>query len=158
MLTGAAGQARPVAMNWAGRAPKADLLPEDKASALEALGPTRQTLMVGDGINDAPVLATRWRGGHGNLGSEAAIETTQTWSFWMIIPCACRNCFASPGTGALSGENIVLALGTGGFVHGLGIVGLFGLWEAVFRGCGRGSVGRARQRFPRRADLARPRP
>ena len=59
MLTGdRQSQARPVAKELGLDVLKADLLPEDKASALEALGPTRQTLMVGDGINDAPVLAT----------------------------------------------------------------------------------------------------
>ena len=106
MLTGdRQSQARPVAKELGLDVLKADLLPEDKASALEALGPTRQTLMVGDGINDAPVLATAGVGvAMGGLGSEAAIETADV----VILddnPLRLRNCCVSPGVpGALSGK------------------------------------------------------
>ena len=59
MLTGdREEQARPVAQRLKLDTLRADLLPEDKAGALEALGPVKNTIFVGDGINDAPVLAT----------------------------------------------------------------------------------------------------
>ena len=54
---------------------RAGLLPEGKAAELESLGPRQSVLFVGDGINDAPVLAMSGVGvAMGGLGSEAAIE------------------------------------------------------------------------------------
>ena len=134
MLTGdRQSQARPVAKELGLDVLKADLLPEDKASALEALGPTRQTLMVGDGINDAPVLATAGVGvAMGGLGSEAAIETADVVILDdnpQRLPELLR---IARRTRRIVWENIVLALGIKGLFMGLGIVGLSGLWEAVF--------------------------
>lgn len=69
-------QARPVAEALGMDVLRAGLLPEDKAAALEALGPAQRTVFVGDGINDAPVLAVAGVGvAMGGLGAEAAIET-----------------------------------------------------------------------------------
>ena len=138
MLTGdRQSQARPVAKELGLDVLKADLLPEDKASALEALGPTRQTLMVGDGINDAPVLATAGVGvAMGGLGSEAAIETADVVILDdnpLRLPELLR---IARRTRRIVWENIVLALGIKGLFMGLGIVGLSGLWEAVFADVG----------------------
>ena len=138
MLTGdRQSQARPVAKKLGLDVLKADLLPEDKASALEALGPTRQTLMVGDGINDAPVLATAGVGvAMGGLGSEAAIETADVVILDdnpQRLPELLR---IARRTRRIVWENIVLALGVKGLFMGLGIVGLSGLWEAVFADVG----------------------
>ena len=138
MLTGdRRSQARPVASELGLDVLKADLLPEDKASALEALGPTRQTLMVGDGINDAPVLATAGVGvAMGGLGSEAAIETADVVILDdnpQRLPELLR---IARRTRRIVWENIVLALGIKGLFMGLGIVGLSGLWEAVFADVG----------------------
>ena len=138
MLTGdRRSQARPVASELGLDVLKADLLPEDKASALEALGPTRQTLMVGDGINDAPVLATAGVGvAMGGLGSEAAIETADV-GFLDARPQRLPGLLRSARrTRRIVWENIVLALGIKGLFMGLGIVGLSGLWEAVFADVG----------------------
>ena len=138
MLTGdRQSQARPVAKELGLDVLKADLLPEDKASALEALGPTRQTLMVGDGINDAPVLATAGVGvAMGGLGSEAAIETADVVILDdnpQRLPELLR---IARRTRRIVWENIVLALGIKVLFMGLGIVGLSGLWEAVFADVG----------------------
>ncbi len=138
MLTGdRQSQARPVAKELGLDVLKADLLPEDKASALEALGPTRQTLMVGDGINDAPVLATAGVGvAMGGLGSEAAIETADVVILDdnpLRLPELLR---IARRTRRIVWENIVLALGIKGLFMGLGSVGLSGLWEAVFADVG----------------------
>ena len=138
MLTGdRQSQARPVAKELGLDVRKAELLPEDKASALEALGPTRQTLMVGDGINDAPVLATAGVGvAMGGLGSEAAIETADVVILDdnpQRLPELLR---IARRTRRIVWENIVLALGIKGLFMGLGIVGLSGLWEAVFADVG----------------------
>ena len=138
MLTGdREEQARPVAQRLKLDILKADLLPEDKAGALEALGPVKHTLFVGDGINDAPVLATAGVGvAMGGLGAEAAIETADV----VILD-------DNPGrlpellriarrTRTIVWQNIIMALGIKGVFMGLGIVGLSGLWEAVFADVG----------------------
>ncbi len=138
MLTGdRESQARPVAKELGLDVLKADLLPEDKAGALEALGPARRTLMVGDGINDAPVLATAGVGvAMGGLGAEAAIETADVVILDdnpQRLPELLR---IARRTRRIVWENIVLALGIKGLFMALGIVGLSGLWEAVFADVG----------------------
>lgn len=138
MLTGdRESQARPVAKELGLDVLKADLLPEDKASALEALGPARRILMVGDGINDAPVLAAAGVGvAMGGLGAEAAIETADVVILDdnpQRLPELLR---IARRTRRIVWENIVLALGIKGLFMTLGIVGISGLWEAVFADVG----------------------
>lgn len=138
MLTGdRAEQARPVADRLKLDILKADLLPEDKAAALEALGPVRNTLFVGDGINDAPVLATAGVGvAMGGLGAEAAIETADV----VILddnPAKLPELLRiARRTRTIVWQNIAMALGIKSVFMGLGIFGLSGLWEAVFADVG----------------------
>ena len=77
MLTGdnhatAAALAREVGIDTV----HADLRPEDKARLIEQLRTQRPTAMVGDGVNDAPALATADLGiAMGAMGTDVAIET-----------------------------------------------------------------------------------
>ena len=122
---------------------RAGLLPEGKAAELESLGPRQSVLFVGDGINDAPVLAMSGVGvAMGGLGSEAAIEVADA----VILddsPSRLPEMFSiAAKTRVVVWQNIVMALGIKGLFMVLGVVGLSGLWEAVFR--------RRRRRPPRR--------
>lgn len=138
MLTGdRVEQARPVAERLKLDILKADLLPEDKADALEAIGPVKNTLFVGDGINDAPVLATAGVGvAMGGLGAEAAIETADV----VILddnPARLPELLRiARRTRTIVWQNIAMALGIKSVFMGLGIFGLSGLWEAVFADVG----------------------
>ncbi|SCM70076.1 heavy metal translocating P-type ATPase [Desulfovibrio sp. 86] len=138
MLTGdRAEQALPVAERLKLDILKADLLPEDKAGALEAIGPVKNTLFVGDGINDAPVLATAGVGvAMGGLGAEAAIETADV----VILddnPARLPELLRiARRTRTIVWQNIAMALGIKSVFMGLGILGLSGLWEAVFADVG----------------------
>lgn len=138
MLTGdREEQARPVAQRLKLDVLKAGLLPEEKAGALESLGPVKNTIFVGDGINDAPVLATAGVGvAMGGLGAEAAIETADV----VILddnPARLPELLRiARRTRSIVWQNIVMALGIKGLFMALGIVGLSGLWEAVFADVG----------------------
>ena len=116
---------------------RAGLLPEGKAAALETLGSRQSVLFVGDGINDAPVLALSGVGvAMGGLGSEAAIEVADA----VILddsPARLPELLAiAAKTRTVVWQNIVMALGIKIAFMGLGIVGLAGLWEAVFADVG----------------------
>ena len=152
MLTGdREEQARPVAARLKLDVLKAGLLPETKASALQALGPVKHTLFVGDGINDAPVLATAGVGvAMGGLGAEAAIETADV----VILddnPARLPELLRiARRTRTIVWQNIVMALGIKGCSWPWALWAFPALGSRVRRR-GRGPYGRA-QRRPRRKN------
>ncbi|MDR1918819.1 MAG: cadmium-translocating P-type ATPase [Tannerellaceae bacterium] len=116
-----------------------DLLPEGKVKHLEALkaDPSKVIAFVGDGINDAPVLALSDVGiAMGGMGSDAAIEiadvviqTDQPTKIATAIRIA-------KATKRIVMQNIVLAIGIKLIVMLLGAFGLATMWEAVFADVG----------------------
>lgn len=116
-----------------------DLLPEGKVEKLEELtiDPANRVAFVGDGINDAPVLAMSDVGiAMGGLGSDVAIETADV----VIqtdqpgkIPMAIR---IGKATLQIVVQNITMAFGVKLAVLILGAGGLATLWEAVFADVG----------------------
>ncbi|EPH72110.1 heavy metal translocating P-type ATPase [Enterococcus faecalis] len=77
MLTGDnAGAAEKISRDTGVTEVRAKLLPEEKVEAIDALKQTNVTAMVGDGINDAPALASADLGiAMGGAGTDTAIET-----------------------------------------------------------------------------------
>lgn len=115
---------------------RGDLLPADKVR-LAADASFGATLFVGDGINDAPVLAAASVGmAMGAGGSDAAVETAdvvvQTDSL-RSVPEALRIARLTRRVVLL---NIVLALGVKFLVLLFGALGLAGMWLAVFADTG----------------------
>ena len=142
MLTGdIAAAAQPVAQQlgldryWAG------LLPGDKVEQVEKLLAEKRQgeklLFVGDGINDAPVLALADAGvAMGGLGSDAAIEAAdvvlmddQPGKLADAVKIARK-------TMAIARENIIFALGVKGLILLLGLFGMASMWAAVFADVG----------------------
>lgn len=116
-----------------------DLLPENKVQKVEELkkDSTRIIAFVGDGINDAPVLALSDVGiAMGGLGSDAAIETAdvviQTDQPSKIVTAI----NISKATQRIVWQNIVLAFAVKLVVLILGAGGLATMWEAVFADVG----------------------
>lgn len=115
------------------------LLPEDKVEKLETLkrNPKEIVAFVGDGINDAPVLALSDVGmAMGGLGSDAAIETAD-----VIIQTDQPSKIATAikigkATKKIVYQNISLAFGVKIIVLILGAGGLANMWEAVFADVG----------------------
>lgn len=116
---------------------KADLLPEDKLNALRALKQENgATLFVGDGINDAPVLAEADAGVAMGLGSAAAIEAGDvvlTSGSLARLPDAVR---LSRRVMGVVRFNIAFALTVKAAVLILAAVGFAPMWAAVFADVG----------------------
>jgi Cd2+/Zn2+-exporting ATPase len=121
----------------------ADLLPEGKVEALEEImhGQSQRdrekTVFVGDGINDAPVIARADIGmAMGNLGSDAAIETADIVLMTDSPEKVSESIGIARKTRTIVWENILLALLVKGIFMGLGISGFATMWQAVFADMG----------------------
>ncbi|EKF03144.1 MULTISPECIES: heavy metal translocating P-type ATPase [unclassified Tolypothrix] len=120
---------------------EAELLPEEKVSALEKLlstTPKHHTVaFVGDGINDAPVIARADVGiAMGGLGSDAAIETADIVIMTDSPAKVAEAIQISRKTRSIVWQNIIFALGIKSIFIGLGIFGIATMWEAVFADVG----------------------
>ena len=116
-----------------------DLLPDDKVKHIEELSllPENQIAFVGDGINDAPVLALSNVGiAMGGLGSDAAIETADIVIQTDQPSKVATAIRAGRLTRRIVWQNITLAFGVKLLVLVLGAGGLATLWEAVFADVG----------------------
>ncbi|NEP16676.1 MAG: cadmium-translocating P-type ATPase [Leptolyngbya sp. SIO4C1] len=119
---------------------RAELLPEDKVEALEDFlkqaGQTK-VAFVGDGINDAPVIARADVGvAMGGLGSDAAIETADIVLITDAPSKVAEAIQIAHKTLRIIWQNIILAMTVKGLFIALGAVGLATLWEAVFADVG----------------------
>ena len=127
--------AKELGIDWV----KGGLLPEDKLNEVEKLKqqPGIKVAFIGDGINDAPVLATSDVGvAMGGLGSDVAIETAD-----VIIQTDHPSKIATAikigrSTRHIVWQNIALAFIVKAIVLALGAGGLATMWEAVFADVG----------------------
>lgn len=119
---------------------RAELLPQDKVSAVEIIMngcKEGKLIFVGDGINDAPVLARADIGiAMGALGSDAAIEAADVVLMNDDLSKINEAIILSRRTRRIVIENIIFALGIKIGVLLLGALGLVGLNAAVFADVG----------------------
>ncbi|MPM30604.1 Cadmium, zinc and cobalt-transporting ATPase [bioreactor metagenome] len=117
------------------------LLPADKVERVEALfrekSPRGRLAFVGDGINDAPVLARADIGiAMGGLGSDAAIEAADIVIMTDEPSKVAEAIRLSRKTLRIVRQNITLALAVKGVVLALGAAGIASMWAAVFADVG----------------------
>ncbi|MFT9488402.1 MAG: heavy metal translocating P-type ATPase [Tepidibacillus sp.] len=119
----------------------AELLPDQKVEKLEILDAKKphkgNLVFVGDGINDAPVLARADIGiAMGGLGSDAAIEAADVVIMTDEPSKIATAIKIARHTRKIVWQNIIFALGMKLFVLVLGAGGLATMWEAVFADVG----------------------
>ena len=115
-----------------------DLLPQDKVEHIERIMQDGgQVAFVGDGINDAPVLAMSDVGiAMGGLGSDMAVETADVVIQTDQPSRVAEAVTLGRRTRRIVTQNIAFALGVKVLVMILGVLGIANLWEAVFADVG----------------------
>jgi len=118
-----------------------ELLPQDKVAAIEeltdGLQKNKKLIFVGDGINDAPVLARADIGvAMGALGSDAAIEAADIVLMTDELTKLPVALDIASWTKRIVWQNIIFALGVKGIVLIMGAAGMATMWEAVFADVG----------------------
>ncbi len=138
MLTGDSAQsAQAVAEQVGVDQFRAQLLPQEKLSALEELRSQHgAVLFVGDGINDAPVLAGADVGAAMGSGADAAIEAADVVCLTADPAAIPRSVELARQVSRVARQNVALALTVKGAVLVLGLLHLANLWLAVFADTG----------------------
>lgn len=119
----------------------AELLPENKSEITlkmkSELSDNEKVMFVGDGINDAPVIASADIGvAMGGSGADSAIETADC-VLMKDDPMQLADAFAiSKKTNRIVLQNIIFALGVKLIIQVLGVLGLANMWAAVFADVG----------------------
>ena len=138
MLTGdAAETARAVAAETGIDEVHAKLLPEQKVQELTRIRSTHGSVMfVGDGINDAPVLAGADVGAAMGSGADAAIEAADVVFMTSAMNAIPQALSIARATGRIARQNVIFALIIKAAVMVLGLAGLANMWMAVFADTG----------------------
>ena len=115
----------------------AQLLPEDKLSHLKQIRKKHGSVMfVGDGINDAPVLAGADVGAAMGNGADAAIEAADVVFMTSSVDAIPEAVSIARKTGKIAMQNVVFALAIKFLIMILGFTGYANMWMAVFADTG----------------------
>ena len=138
MLTGdGEGSARAVADAVGIREVHAKLLPDEKLQKLQEIRQKQGAAMfVGDGINDAPVLAGADVGAAMGSGADAAIEAADVVFMTSDVEAIPEALSIARKTWATAWQNVLFALTVKAIVMILGLLGFASMWLAVFADSG----------------------
>jgi len=136
MLTGDNARTGAAIAGSLGMEHKAELMPDDKVTAIKELSATTPVMMVGDGINDAPALAAASIGIAMGSGTDVALETADgavLKSRVRDIAAMIRLARATMGNIRV---NIAIALGLKAVFLVTSVLGYTGLWVAILADTG----------------------
>ena len=138
MLTGDAPEAAEAVARMADiREVHAGLLPQQKLEQLQSIRAKQGAVMfVGDGINDAPVLAGADVGAAMGSGADAAIEAADVVFMTSDVEAVPQALGIARQTGRIAWQNVVFALAVKLAVMILGLCGFASMWMAVFADSG----------------------
>ena len=138
MLTGDAQDSALAVAGMVGiREVYAGLLPQQKLERLQAIRREKGAAMfVGDGINDAPVLAGADVGAAMGTGADAAIEAADVVFMTSDVEAVPQALRIAKLTGQIAWQNVIFALGIKLLVMILGLMGYASMWLAVFADSG----------------------
>lgn len=136
MLTGDNPRAASAIAGQLGMEFRAGLLPEDKVTAVMELNRNHSTMMVGDGINDAPAMKASSIGVAMGSGTDVALETADAALTHNRLTGLPEIIALSRATRKIIRENITIALGLKGVFLVTSLLGITGLWVAVLADSG----------------------
>ena len=138
MLTGDAEESAKAVAGVVGiREVHAGLLPQQKLEHLQAIRQEKGAAMfVGDGINDAPVLAGADVGAAMGSGADAAIEAADVVFMTSDVEAVPQALRIAKQTGQIAWQNVIFALAVKLAVMILGLCGYASMWLAVFADSG----------------------
>jgi Cd2+/Zn2+-exporting ATPase len=138
MLTGdSQKEAESIALQAGVDEVRAKLLPQEKLRELQALREKFGAVMfVGDGINDAPVLAGADVGAAMGSGADAAIEAADVVFMNSEVASINKAIAIAKETSTIAWQNVVFALGVKGIIMVAGLLGYASMWGAVFADTG----------------------
>ncbi|WP_338884183.1 zinc/cadmium/mercury/lead-transporting ATPase [Xenorhabdus sp. TH1] len=136
MLTGDNPRAAAAIANRLGIDYRAGLLPEDKVKAVIELNQKHRTMMVGDGINDAPAMKAATIGVAMGSGTDVALETADAALTHNRLTGLPEIIALSRTTHYNIRQNITIALGLKAIFLITSLLGITGLWMAVLADSG----------------------
>ncbi|KII12855.1 heavy metal translocating P-type ATPase [Phaeobacter sp. S60] len=136
MLTGDNARTAEAIAGHLGLDHHAELVPEGKVAALQALTRRAQVMMVGDGINDAPALATAQVGVAMGSGTDVALETADAAILRNRVSDVVGVIRLSRATLTNIRQNVAVALGLKGVFLVTSVLGITGLWIAILADTG----------------------
>ncbi len=136
MLTGDNARTAAAISQALGMDHRAELMPEDKVAAIREMTAGGRVMMVGDGINDAPALASAHVGVAMGSGTDVALETADAALLRNRVTDVAGTNRLSRAAMANIRQNVAIALGLKGMFLVTTVLGVTGLWLAILADTG----------------------
>ncbi|MYZ46172.1 cadmium-translocating P-type ATPase [Rhizobiales bacterium L72] len=136
MLTGDNARTAAAISQALGMDHRAELMPEDKVAAIREMTAGGRVMMVGDGINDAPALASAHVGVAMGSGTDVALETADAALLRNRVTDVAGTIRLSRAAMANIRQNVAIALGLKGVFLVTTVLGVTGLWLAILADTG----------------------